>query len=170
MVFGVALWGRLQPVLGGDLATGLAEDGHDALQLRTSLVIVDRVTVLDELVRHHHVIARANGQSVGGELHVATPFQGRADGGLVGRSVTRKSNITEGSKDLAFAELRRQFGQQLRHRSPDQLLVFLLVVLPVGPGVVGLQAFIEIDGLGRPTAKRHAPYATGWPGRPRGRR
>src|SRR5207253_3876361 len=61
-----------------------------------------------------------------------------------------------GAEDLALAELGRQLAEQLLHRGQHALLVDVLVVLPVGLGVVGLQALVELDGLGRPALEGHA--------------
>ena len=74
---------------------------------------------------------------------------------LVGGLVLAEAHVSVRAEDLPGAELGLELGQQLLHRAAHGLLVDGLVLVPVGLGVVVLEAFEELDRFCRPALERH---------------
>src|SRR5262249_35687015 len=67
----------------------------------------------------------------------------------VRRLVRGEPDVPVRPEHLAGAELRLQRGQQGQHRAAHRRLVTGLVLLPVGPRVVRLEPFVEVERLFR---------------------
>src|SRR5207245_11573873 len=88
--------------------------------------------------------------------------QHRALCGLVRRLVDREAHVAVGAEELARAELGREIGHERFERRPHALLVHRLVLGPVGLRVVGLEALVEVERLGRPAFERSHGRARYW--------
>ena len=109
--------------------------------------------VARQLVGLHVVRAHAGQQAVGRERHVTLADPG-GDGRLVGRLVLAEARVAKGPEESRLAELVPELGQEGLHGRPDVALVDLLVVEPVGLGVVGLEALVEGERTVRPALER----------------
>src|SRR5665811_895925 len=69
--------------------------------------------------------------------------------------VCAEPDVTMGPEHLRVTELVAELGQQGLHRPANLFVVDLLVRLPVGPGVVDLQALVEIKNRIGPAVERH---------------
>src|SRR5665647_91862 len=77
------------------------------------------------------------------------------DMGLVRGLVGAEPDVTVGPEHLRVTELVAELGQQGLHRPAHLFVVDLLVQLPVGPGVVHLQAFVEVKRRIGPAVEGH---------------
>ena len=94
-------------------------------------------------------------EAVGGQLHVARRRRSAAIAVLYGRLVGTEADVPVGPEDPALAELVRQVGQQGRHRGVHGLLVDRPCARSSRLRVVGLESFVELQGLRRPPLECH---------------
>src|SRR6266702_7011227 len=151
----------LQHIAAVHLAALLLDPGDQPLEFPAGPHRRHRLAVPADLVGGHAVHAVTGGEASGGELDVATA-EHRAQVGLVRGLVLAEPDVAVGPEDLRLTELRPQFVKQLRHRAQYLLLVDGLLPGPVRLGIVGLQAFVELQRLVAPPAEGHVRQSSLW--------
>jgi hypothetical protein len=137
-----------------DLLAG--QCGDQRLEGRATGLGVDRLPVPGELVPLHLVHPGAGAEPFRIEANVATLVEHCGDLGLVRRLVRAEPDVTVRPEDLAASELGLELREQRGHRCVHLLLIRLLVRGPVRLRVVDRELLEELQGIGWPSAKRHA--------------
>jgi len=108
-----------------------------------------------ELIGRRHVQAATGAQALGREADVPAVREGGRNGRLVRRLVPAEADVAVRAEDPALPVLGRELGKQCVHRPAHEVLVDGLVLLPVGLGVVGLEALVELDRFCGPAPEHH---------------
>ena len=157
VVLGVTPRRALERLHGGDLDRCGAQGVDEGLELAPGPVRCRGGAVSLQLVGRHVVRARAGHEAVRRQLDVAVADPGR-DRRLVGRLVGAEARVAVGAEEAGLAEVACQLSEQRLHRSLHVPFVYVLVIVPVGPRVVRLEAFVEIQrALGPALEPRHRP-------------
>ena len=132
----------------------------DLLQLDTCVGGVDRGPEAGCLLPRVRVKPGRRKQALGVDVQVVADAAGhleeRALVGLVGRLVLGEAHVAVRAEELGLgAHDRSQLGRDLVHRPAHAGVVHVLVRGPVGLRVVGLEPFVEREGLGGKTGERH---------------
>ena len=139
----------------------LADDPHQA---RAGPRLVDRGAVALQLIRGQVVVAGADEQPRGRDLHVvvraALALPHRAERGLVRRLVLREAHVAVGAEDVERSPLLVEGHEELAHRAPHRRLELVAVGGPVAARVVPLETLVEREALGWEASEGHArgPY------------
>jgi class 3 adenylate cyclase len=136
------------------------ERTHDLLQRDAGGRGVDRGPEAGRLLPRVRVKPGRCKQALGVDVQVVADAAGhleeRALMGLVGRPVLGEAHVPVRPEDLRLgAHEGRQLRRELAHRPAHAGVVDVLVRGPVGLRVVGLEPFVEREGLGGKAGERH---------------